>query len=288
MAGIAVNISIWLLFLLILLLAISYIYIKSVFRYFEKRGIPFEAPSFPFGNFTDTCLLKKSISFTLADIYANNVRHKMVGFFCLWKKKILIKDLEIIKNVLIKDFDIFQDRGVYYNKDKDPLSAHLFSLEGEDWRFLRAKLSPTFTSGKLKGMHSIILDCAHQLRSFVDTSMECESMCNKYAHTIISATAFGIDNNCMNDEKSKYFEMARKVVAPTAERLYMFLLFFNGLVPTFLNLRVVPKIASEFFMGLVKSTIKFREHSGMTRNDYLQNLIDLKNSTFEGKINFIK
>lgn len=40
-------------------------------------------------------------------------------------------DLELVKNILIKDFKIFADRRVYNDEENDPLSAHLFAIDGK-------------------------------------------------------------------------------------------------------------------------------------------------------------
>lgn len=50
----------------------------------------------------------------------------------------------------------------------DPLSAHIFNLSGAKWRNLRVKISPTFTSGKIKGMFNTLLQCADPLREHID------------------------------------------------------------------------------------------------------------------------
>ena len=56
------------------------------------------------------------------------------------KPFLMINEPELIRQILIKDFNKFPDRGMYINEKIDPLTGHLFLLGGEKWRYLRAKL----------------------------------------------------------------------------------------------------------------------------------------------------
>lgn len=47
-------------------------------------------------------------------------------------------------------------------------SGHLFSMNGQKWRNVRAKLTPTFTSGKMKAMFPQFVEVA---KKFEDVLM---------------------------------------------------------------------------------------------------------------------
>jgi cytochrome P450 family 6 len=96
---------------------------------------------------------------TLFRLY-NQMKHnkwKHGGIYCLAKPTYNIIDPDYIKNVLVTDFHHFVDRGLYYNEKADPLSAHMLSIGGAKWRNLRMKLTPAFTSSKMKMMFQTLV-----------------------------------------------------------------------------------------------------------------------------------
>lgn len=61
---------------------------------------------------------------------------------------------------------------MYCDENREPLSGHLFRLSGERWRFMRSKLSPTFTPGKLKNMFDTMVETAKQLENYLENISE--------------------------------------------------------------------------------------------------------------------
>jgi cytochrome P450 len=59
-------------------------------------------------------------------------------------------DPELVKHILLKDFQQFVNRGSYIDEVNDPLTEHILSMEDNRWKNTRAKLTPTFTFGKIK------------------------------------------------------------------------------------------------------------------------------------------
>lgn len=53
-------------------------------------------------------------------------------------------------------------------------------------------------------------------------------------------------------------------------------------------MRILPKDLSDFFLGLVRETIDFREKNNVKRNDFMQLLIQLKNKGYIDDVDEIK
>jgi cytochrome P450 len=87
-----------------------------------------------------------------------------VGIFSFDKPSLLIRDLELVKNILVKDFQKFMDRTFSFEDKIDPLFANvLFALKGQLWRHLRTNLTPVFTSRKMKMMFYLVDFCGKEL-----------------------------------------------------------------------------------------------------------------------------
>jgi len=134
------------------ILAVAYAYFKMSFTYWKKRNVPCVTPKFPFGKFADGLLFRKSIGHVLEDVYKKLEGEKFGEIYSFTKPMFVFRDPDIIKNVLVKDFMSFHDHALFIDEELEPLTGTLFLLGGSRWKYLRVKLSPTFTSGKMKMM----------------------------------------------------------------------------------------------------------------------------------------
>lgn len=149
--------------LFVLLIALAIFWVHHRYKTFERDGFLYESPTFPFGNLKGVGP-GNHIAQILQKLYQKfKGKSPVAGIFFFFQPNVLILDLDVIKDILIRNFDNFRNRGIYFNARDDPMSAHIFAVEDQTWRSMRHKITPTFTSGKMKMMFGTVLDVSNHL-----------------------------------------------------------------------------------------------------------------------------
>ncbi|XP_015585624.1 cytochrome P450 9e2-like [Cephus cinctus] len=210
---------------------------------------------------------------------------KYAGMYDFTLPSIMIRDLELIKEIGIKHFDNFVDHKPLANPELDPLFAkNLFSLRGNKWREMRAILSPAFTSSKMKMMFELMSNCANEFADFVTTQrdtniVEIRDAFSRYTNDIIATTAFGISINSMKERDNEFYKMGKDV---TTFGFFNSMVFMIGQVnpklTKSLKLRIINQRVSNFFEDIITSTIATTIAQKIERPDMLQLLIQAKES----------
>lgn len=214
--------SIFLDAFLLLVSVLVYWYLKFKFhnRYHWKRlNVPYVEPYFLLGN-TAEAFITRSTPEILKDIYLANTDKPFVGIWLHRNPFLLITDIDQVKNILVKDFQHFHDRGIKIDLKRDPIEGHLVNLAGTKWRNLRVKLTPTFTSGKMKMMFPTMVKCGEELQEFLKRpaakgeTLEMKDILARFTTDIISSCAFGIQTNSLENPNGEFRENGRKIFNP--------------------------------------------------------------------------
>lgn len=278
-----------LVLLVALLGAIIYLGKKYLYNYWNRHGFPQYEPTFLVGNIMNVIIQKESIGEFCKNVYlAAKKEHKVLGIYMLTKPALLINDPVIVQNIMIKDFQYFHDRGIYVDEENDPLSGHIFSLPGQKWRKLRVKLTPTFTSGKLKSMFPTILESGKVLETYIkkflqsgNDIVEIRELLACYNTDIIASIAFGIENDSVNDSTNIFREKGRKVFATTIKNsMRQTSSFITPKISAYFKIKSVDADVEEFFLSMIKQTVDYREKNNVNRKDFMQLLLQLKNDGY--------
>ncbi|KAJ8933324.1 hypothetical protein NQ318_020827 [Aromia moschata] len=272
------------------LLAVVYAYFQWNYQYWKRKGVVYLEPSFPFGHFENPLRRTMSIGDNITQVY-NKVKEngwKFCGFFTVQSPALMVVDLELTKNVMAKDFQHFMDRQVYVNEKDDPLSAHLFSLGGKKWKNLRTKLTPTFTTGKLKAMFQTLVDCGIVLEKYFEANInntdpvDIKDILGRFTTDVIGSCAFGLECNSFKDPDSPFRRHGKRVFVFTVFDMLkgIFSLNFPKLAKT-LGVCTNSEPVRNFFYKLAQDTVEYREKNKIARNDFVQLLLELKNNNKE-------
>jgi cytochrome P450 family 6 len=147
--------------------------------------------------------MRKYSGYLTKDFYTSLEGHRYGGMYIISRPLLFLRDPDLIKDVLVKDFATFHDRGVYMNEEIEPLSEHSFSLPGKRWRNLRVKLAPTFAYGKMKMMFQKLVECGDELKLCLENIagrgevIEVKDILARFSTDVISSCAFGVQCNCL-------------------------------------------------------------------------------------------
>lgn len=92
-------------------LLLLYYYFTSTYDFWQKRGVKGPKPTLLTGNLGPILRGKQSFSEHSQKLYNEFESEKLIGIFGARTPILVVKDLDLIKNVLIKDFSVFADRG---------------------------------------------------------------------------------------------------------------------------------------------------------------------------------
>ena len=105
------------LLILITILTSIYAYFKYSYTYWKSKGIPCDKPSIPFGNAKGlgSDINPGHFIKNLYDKY-KPTGAKLCGVYFFTNPIAVILNLDLVKNIMVKDFAVFDERGLYaYN-----------------------------------------------------------------------------------------------------------------------------------------------------------------------------
>jgi hypothetical protein len=208
----------WLILTLGLLTGIYCWSIKK-FNYFRSKGVPQETGYFPLGSKNNWQVLGAQLSFPdlTREIYDKHSSELGVGYYgTMGQPILLIKDLEIAKRILIKDFDHFVDRRAMLgdHESNKYWNNMVLNLKGDRWKATRTIVTPIFTSGRLKTMVPIMHNIARQLKDHLsdltqdDKPIDTKVLLSSFTFEVIMNTGFGVEVNAWKDPNN----IVRKMV----------------------------------------------------------------------------
>nr|WCC58058.1 cytochrome P450 [Pharsalia antennata] len=282
------TISSWIIEFLILITIttfLAYKYFTRHYDYFKKRNVHYTKPTPLIGNMWPVLSMKLTIGEWLRGLY-NTTDAPYFGIFLFDEPCLVIKSPELIKHILIKDFNYFYDRTVLASKN-ELTSNMLFWQKNPDWKSIRTKMTPVFSSGKLKGMFSSINEVGMDLNRYIRKNvgqLESKEIFAKFATDVIAKCAFAIKAGSFEEENPEFRKVGRAFFEFNWRNgIIQSSYFFRQKWASALQLNFFEKWATEYLNNVFSFTISNRAESNMKGHDLVDILVEMrKNKDLDG------
>lgn len=266
---------------------LSYVYYTwmSAYTYWKRRNVPYLEPAFPFGNFSDVILFRKNFSDSWLSVYNEIGNRPFCGVYSVKTPILVIKDPKLIKRIMTKDFNHFTDHGWFTNPKHEPLINNLFHMQGDVWKKMRATLAPAFSSGKMKMMFPTMHGCARQLRISLQNvckntgTLEAKDLMSRFTMDVIINCVFGLSSTCVTNPDCDFYKTGNQIFEKSFKRMFAcVMLLQSSRIYSLLRLHFLDYEACRYFANLMINVMEEREKTRLTRNDFIDILVRLKNN----------
>ncbi|XP_015284768.1 PREDICTED: cytochrome P450 3A29-like [Gekko japonicus] len=248
------------------------------YGFFKKLGIPGPRPLPFIGTFHE---YRKGIFQFDQECFLKY--GKIWGIFDGRQPVMAILDPDLIKIILVKEcYTYFTNRRDFGLNGE--LDTSIVIVADEKWKRIRAVLSPTFTSGRLKEMFPIINHYGEVLVRHVEKkadseeSIDIKDIFGAYSMDVVASTAFSINVDSMNNPNDPFTLHVKKLLEFSfLHPLIILIVLFPFLTPLLEKIRVslMPASFINFFVDVVKKIKNDRQKNDhQNRVDFMQLMID--------------
>lgn len=264
------------------------LYLRKVYTRFSRCKVKHLTPVPFLGNTWMSITRWKHFVDVMQLLYNKFPGEKFVGQYDFITPMVVLRDIELIKQVTVKDFETFLNHRVLIDENNDPyFGSNLFSLKDQKWKDMRSTLSPAFTSSKIRLMVPFMVEVGDQMIASLKKKMkeqgsdslviDGKDLSTRYANDVIATCAFGLKVDSMMDENNDFYAMGKETNNFTFSRMMKFFGFISiPFVMNKLKVKLIPANVRNFFTELVLGTMINREAHNIVRPDMIHLLMEAK------------
>ncbi|XP_026324740.1 cytochrome P450 9e2-like [Hyposmocoma kahamanoa] len=271
------------LWLIVLLVTCLYYISRKKLQYFSSRGVR-TLPPIPFlGNLAAVTFGKENFVEAIANGYNEFKNERYFGLYQYLVPTLIPRDPELIRQIIVRDFNAFSDRGVHIGTDCDPMfGRNLIMLRGSTWKSMRTVLSPAFSATRCRSMAPLMAESAEAVVQHLkeqvsgELLMDVNEITTAYVNDVIASCAFGFAVNSLKEPNNCIFQLAKTAVVQDTTQVMKFFGYENmKTVLKMLDVKIIKRKHAEQFSQLFKSALNARrENLAGPRPDFIQTLVD--------------
>ena len=263
-------------------------YLFRKFNFFKRHGI-IHISSIPILSVMPIIFRRMSFANFTRKIYNLNQDAKYIGFYATMKPVLMLRDPELIKDVIVKNFDSFTNNSIFIDVNDYMLSQNLFGLQNTKWRHVKKLLSPLFTSSKIKNMFILMSKYAADFAELMLTlsanksDVNMKDIFSRYTNDVIALCMYGMKIDSIRNPTNKFYVCGKAITHVSVILIikYIFIRTFPKLGQIF-NIKLFNNQEMKYFESRIKNEIITRDTEHISHPDMIQ--LMLANRDKEGRI----
>uniref|UniRef100_A0A0K0FVA5 Cytochrome P450 n=1 Tax=Strongyloides venezuelensis TaxID=75913 RepID=A0A0K0FVA5_STRVS len=251
-----------------ILISLIFWKVNTLKNYWKKRNIPSPKGKFGIGN-----ILEIMNDFKNCDLKWKKEFGGTYGVMMGLRPDLATTNLDIIKEVYVKQFDKFIDREGFMpsssKRDKSLLANGMFIKRGEDWRRIRNLCSPAFTTGKMKMFVKFFNETVDRTIEILkkyeteDKAIDMKELCDGMTIDSIFKSTFGYKTDLQENPDNIVREYAKNLFDSSIyDPKFLFILLFpevTNIIRVYFGYHVKNNTEHNYFRDLLSECYERRK-----------------------------
>ncbi|CAG9838967.1 unnamed protein product [Diabrotica balteata] len=268
------------------ILFFGYKYFTRKFDYWKVRGVRGPKPVPFFGSLYEVATLKITLSDLIKKLYNEN-DGDYFGIFVFDKPVLVIKSPKLIKDILIKNYDIFADRSVYAGNHHEYISKFVFFQKDPYWKHTRKKLSSLFTVSMTKTFFNELESISQRFVEYLkstSSTVDAKFVASHFTTEMMARCFYATDPRCFDSSISLYRQNVHRIFEFSLRNAFVQSSYFlRQSMAKFLRLEFIQQDVIQYFRETFISAMRSRTgYSGKPLN-MVDMVNDLQNNRSEAE-----
>lgn len=266
-------------FLLLLITSIIcctylYFYCKKRLNYWSVRNVANLQPKTPLGDLINCIYNRENLFLLLRRLHEQFKRngHRYFGFYFTLGPIFVPIDSDLIKRILATDYDYFNERDGYVDKENIPLSDNIICVDGNRWKYLREMITSALSPAKVNGMTKVVDNYSNTLCDAIDNyngdPVNVQNLALRYTVDIACNVYMGVEMDCLLKKESTIIDFANIANKCGLMNVLKVCLRAGTTKPGNLLMSIlIEKNANAYFKGLIRKVYEMKKKDKVIRQD---------------------
>ncbi|KAE8742072.1 Cytochrome P450 CYP6 [Frankliniella occidentalis] len=265
-------------------------YVKWAQSYWWRRGVVQTRPRL-LGDLWDQLMRRRTAGDVIQSICRKHAKEPFVGIYNITTPILVVKEPELINEVLVKNFKSFANNETVIPEGADrAFGYNPFFAASHRWKELRLRLSRAFNPSRVKIAFSDMATSADCLAHLIagsepGTSHNGLLLAKRYTAHVSARVLFGIESHSLEigSQPGVFYEMGHKIFnCDFLQNIRLMVFIYYRPLSKLIGYNIVSESIVDFFRKLIRDSVEYRHREGVTREDFVEHAA--KTIMVDGKV----